>query len=119
LANEFLTKPSAAAFLGDRQVKEIIKSLRIEFPAAPPPREAALAKPKVEKLERRKLWDTIMRLRRHGIVTAVEKNRKVRAKLPRQDFRGLEQTTINPWRLRPNAWAAFCVSTGILQCLFD
>jgi hypothetical protein len=86
LANEFLRKPSAAAFLGDRQVKEIIKSLRIEFPAAPQPREAELAKPKVEKLERRKLWDTIMRLRRHGIATAVEKNRKVRAKARKTKF---------------------------------
>ena len=76
LANEFLRKPSAAAFLEDPQVKEIIKSLRIEFPAAPQPREAELAKPKVEKLERRKLWDTIMKLRRHGFATAVEKNRK-------------------------------------------
>ena len=86
LANEFLRKPSAAAFLEDPQVKEIIKSLRIEFPAAPQPREAKLAKPKVEKLERRKLWDTIMRLRRHGIATAVERNRKVRAKAPKTKF---------------------------------
>jgi pimeloyl-ACP methyl ester carboxylesterase len=86
LANEFLTKPSAAAFLGDRQVKEIIKSLRIEFPAAPQPREAELAKPKVEKLERRKLWDAVMRLRRHGIPTPVEKNRRVRAKAPKTKF---------------------------------
>ena len=86
LTNEFLRKPSAAAFLEDSQIKEIIKSLRIEFPAAPQPREAELAKPKVEKLERRKLWDTIMRLRHHGIAAAVEKNRKVRAKAPKTKF---------------------------------
>ena len=71
LVNEFLRKPSASAFLEDPQVKEIIKSLGIRFPAAPQPRGA-----KVEKLERRKLWDTVMRLRRRTLVPALEKNRK-------------------------------------------
>jgi hypothetical protein len=88
LANEFLKRDSAAAFLEDPQVKEIIKSLRVEVLAAAQHRQAVLAKPKVEKLEskkleRRKLWDTIMSLRRHGIASAVEKNREVRAKAPK------------------------------------
>jgi pimeloyl-ACP methyl ester carboxylesterase len=80
LVNEFLRKPSASAFLEDPQVKEIIQSLGIRFPAAPQPRGAKLVKPKVEKLERRKVWDTVMRLRRRTLVPALEKNGKFRAK---------------------------------------
>jgi pimeloyl-ACP methyl ester carboxylesterase len=86
LSNEFLRKPSAAAFLEDPQVKEIIKSLRIEFPAAAQPREAEPAKPKVKKSERKQQWDTIITLRRHGIASAVEKNMKVRAKAPKTEL---------------------------------
>jgi pimeloyl-ACP methyl ester carboxylesterase len=86
LANEFLRKPSAAAFLEDPQVKEIIKSLRIVSVALRPRAESNLAKPKIDKLERKKVWDTVMRLRRQGIATPVEKNSKVRVKASKAKF---------------------------------
>ena len=86
LANEFLKKPSAAAFLKDLQVKEIIKSLRIKFPAAPQPREAELAKPKIDKLQSRKVLATVKRLQDEGIPTPVEKNRRVRARVSKARF---------------------------------
>ena len=81
LAKEFLRK--AALFLEDSEVKEIIKSLRIKFRAAPQPREAKLAKLKIDKLQTRKVYKTTMRLRRERNATPVEKNRKVRLKAPK------------------------------------
>jgi pimeloyl-ACP methyl ester carboxylesterase len=86
LVKEFLRKPSASAFREDPQVKEIIKSLGISFPAASQPSGTEPAKPKIDKLERRKVWDTAMRLRHEGIATPVEKNSRVRAKVSKAKF---------------------------------
>jgi pimeloyl-ACP methyl ester carboxylesterase len=84
LAKEFLGQ--TALFLEDSEVKEIIKSLGISVLAAPQPRGAKLAKPKIDKLETRQVLDTAMRLQREGTATALEKNRKVRAKAPKAKF---------------------------------
>jgi len=83
LAREFLRKDSASAFLRDPEVKEIVESIGISFPAGPEPKGDKLVKPKIDKLETRKVLDTSIRLRREGIAAPVEKNRKVRAKAPK------------------------------------
>ncbi len=76
LVREFLVKPSASSFLNDRNVEAIIDALRVSVWGAPQPREAKLAKPKVEKLERKKLWDTIIELRSRTFPPALEKRRR-------------------------------------------
>ena len=84
LAKEFLLK--AAGFLEDSEVQEIIKSLGISVLAAPQPKGAKLAKPKIDQLETRKVLDTAMRLKREDLASALEKNRKVSAKAPKAKF---------------------------------
>jgi len=84
LAKEFLRK--AALFLEDSEVQEIIKSLRISVLAAPQPRGAKLAKPKIDKLETRKALEMAMRLRREGTASSFDKTGKVRAKAPKAKF---------------------------------
>ena len=83
---EVLAKPSASTFLHDPDVKALISAIGISVMREST--EGKLAEPKIEKaisLEKTKkeLWDMIMRLRHHGITTAVEKNRKLSAKAPK------------------------------------
>ena len=86
LAKEFLRRDSAADFLWDDQVQEIIKSLGISFLAAPQPKGDKLAKPKIDKLQSRKVLATVKRLQHKSIPTPVEKNRRVRAKVSKTKF---------------------------------
>ena len=63
----------AAFFLEDSEVQEIIKSLGISVLAAPQPRGAKLAKPKIDKLETRKALEMATRLQREGTATPLKK----------------------------------------------
>ena len=81
LAKEFLLK--AASFLEDSEVQEIIKSIGISVLAAPQPRGAKVAKPKIDKLETRKALEMAMRLGREATATPLDKAREVRAKAPK------------------------------------
>ena len=83
LAREFLRKDSASAFLRDPEVKEIVESIGISFPAGPEPRGDKVAKLKIDKLQTRKVWETTMKSRRETNVTPAEKNRKARPKAPK------------------------------------
>jgi pimeloyl-ACP methyl ester carboxylesterase len=88
LAREFLTKPSASAFLIDPKVREIIETIGASVLGPRRSREGKLTRPKVKKLMRvdrtkRELWGTIMRLRRRGMVSGVEKTIKSRAEIPK------------------------------------
>ena len=93
LAKEFLRK--AALFLEDSEVKEIIKSLGISVLAAPQSEREELPKPKIDKLETKRALDAAMRLRREGTATQFDKTMKVRAKLQKLNFRGLDQRLAN------------------------
>jgi pimeloyl-ACP methyl ester carboxylesterase len=79
LVEKFLAEDSASTFLNDPKVEAIIHAIGVSVWCAPQSRGVKLANPKVKKLissERKKLWDTIMRLRRRTLVPALEKNSK-------------------------------------------
>jgi len=86
LVERFLTTSSAATFLDGLKVKAIIKDIGISVWSTRQSSEGKLAKPKLETLERKKLWNTLMSLRRHHIVTAVGKNTKFPAETPKTKF---------------------------------
>ena len=93
LVERFLTTPPDATFLDDLKDKEIIKDIGISVWSTRQSSEGKLAKPKLKTLERKKLWNTLMRLRRHRIVTAVGKNMKFPAETPKTKFSRPRLTT--------------------------
>ena len=89
LVGEFLAKPSASTFLHDPDIKALIDAMGISVMREST--EGKLAEPKIERqirLEKTKkeLWDMIMRLRRRGISTTVEKSSELRAKAPKTKY---------------------------------
>jgi len=85
LVEKFLTTESAADFLEDPKVEAIVTAIRISVGGTSQSREIKLTAPKVKKLERKKLWHTILELRRRGVVIAIEENRGT-TEVPRIKF---------------------------------
>ena len=98
LATEFLRKDSASAFLRDPEVKEIIESIGISFPVGPQPREINSPNRKLTTCRQGRCW-----LRLGGcsakVLPRVKKIRKFVRKLPKQNYRGPDQTPTNSSQL--------------------